>query len=177
MRLSFRLRAVDDHDRLLVKWPNPDAALRVFIDAAHLERDLSYPNIAGQGVHQGTPVEIDSHGGLTGRLEVEASDHDDIDVAVRLSYGNGEVELLQLTPESLSVRYPDFQRGVSTSAQHFVYFVWSPTAHTVLAVEYLGLFAVILAWVAVRMFRDGGLVDKKRLDRRFYPNRWLRWRP
>ncbi len=175
--LGIRVRFLfgDDRDQVAFSAASAQGQVRVYIAPDPADQELELPNIAAHGPAVGRPIELPSRGGLTAQLEVRASDADHVSVFVLLEYGDGNNERLALSGSPVALSYDAYLFGKPTETATYAKYVAPPEAHLLLAMECLGLLLIVLIWLGVRMFRDSGVVDKKRHDRRFYSARWRRW--
>ena len=176
--LGVRVRYLfePDRDDIVLATESSEGALRVYISPGLNDRGLKYPNVAGQGVFLGEPLELPSRGGLTARLEIDAPDSNQVSLAVRLEYGDGTSERILLTPMPIPIDYDEYLFGEVIGRTAYTRYVPPPETRLLIASEGLGAFLIAVLWIAIRMFRDSGVIDRKRQDRRFYPVRWMKWR-
>lgn len=175
LRVRVRFLVGDELDRVPLSLASSQGSIRAYIAPEHADRTLDLPNVAVDGPVLGRPIELPSRGGLTARLELEAEAADQVFVAIRMEYGDGTSERLLLNGLPIVISYDDYLFGQATGTAIYTRYVAPPETRLLATLEGLGLVLVALFWLGARMFRDSGLVDKKRLDRRFYPIRWIRW--
>lgn len=174
LRVRVRFLFGDERDSATLVLASGQGAIHAYIAPDHAGGRLDSPNVAVDGPVLGPSIELPSRGGLTARLELEATDPDNVFVGVRLDYGDGASERLMLNSLPIGIDYEDHPFGQATENAAYTRYVPPAGAYVLATLEGLGLVLVGLFWIGARMFRDSGLVDKKRHDRRFYPLRWFR---